>query len=545
MQYVRPILGVLRWEGVVLVGALGLAEISNLATQWFLGFIVLAAVLLVLAWARAAVENERARRFRGRAERVGVWIWGFLLVFTGTAIFWRFSTPWVSVVFAITYALVGAFHLRALYRGTSPMIAQFRLVIALSVAPILTAWILNSVLYAGWIRVVVAGPSSQQAQAHTERLATRALVADSWERGGGVRVAVTLSGGGYRASVVHAGLLSALDRAGLPVHYLSTVSGGSITGATYALGWPPGEFRDHLKRTRPGLPNDLANFVPLFKQLLIPSYGTGDTYAEHFDRVYFRGAGMEDTGPPVLILNATRYREGTREAFWPGRSNTGLIAREVAASGAFPVAFEPVRIGELAYMDGGVVENLGLAGLEQYFGDAVGDPEISRLVPGVLIISDVGVIPELPRSRQKPSVLEMAMHTQQVSYFAMHQWIYGHYTGGRYDWTGDSELDQPYEVEAGLLWPDLPPSERERTVQVFVLSATSPAERAHFEGQAALIEAVSSFQTLKELSPEEVDAAFWVGARLAEVYMPLICEAARAPECEEVDLAPTPPEGWD
>ncbi len=51
------------------------------------------------------------------------------------------------------------------------------------------------------------------------------------------------------------------------------------------------------------------------------------------------------------------------------------------------------------------------------------------------------------------------MHTQQVSYFAMHQWIYDHYTGGRYDGTGGAELDQPYEVEAGLLWPSLPPSE--------------------------------------------------------------------------------------
>jgi len=287
----------------------------------------------------------------------------------------------------------------------------------------------------------------------------------------------------------------------------------------------------------------MANFFPMFWQLLNPFYGTGDIYAKHFDRVYFRGAGMEDTGPPVLILNATRYRDGTREAFWPGRSSTGLIAREVAASAAFPVAFDPVRIGELDYMDGGVVDNLGVVGLKDYL-EAGDGPENSRPVPGVLIISDVGIIPELPKSRNKPSVPEMAIHTQQASYFAMHQWIYRLYSGGRYDPTGAAELDQPYEVEAGLLWPDLPLSELERTVQVFVLSPTSPAERARFEGQTALIEAVSSFQTLKELSPEEVDAAFWVGVRLAEFYLPLICAAAGGPECEEVDPTPAPPVPW-
>ena len=124
---------------------------------------------------------------------------------------------------------------------------------------------------------------------------------------------------------------------------------------------------------------------------------------------------------------------------------------------------------------------------------------------------------------------------------AMHQWIYSFYTGGRYDRTGSTTLQQPYPVKAGLLWPDLPASERQREIQVFVLSAASPAERVHFDGQEALLEAVSSLQTLKELSPDEVDAAFWVGARLAEVYMPQICKAAKAVQCNDVDLPAPPP----
>src|SRR5205807_425161 len=52
-------------------------------------------------------------------------------------------------------------------------------------------------------------------------------------------VAVTLSGGGYRAAVTEAGALWVLDQVELPIDLLSTVSGGSILGANYAMGLSP------------------------------------------------------------------------------------------------------------------------------------------------------------------------------------------------------------------------------------------------------------------------------------------------------------------
>jgi len=541
-RYLRPAVSVLRWEGIILLGALGFAIVSALVTRWFILFVFLAAVLLGLAWGRAFDESEKGQRFRRRAERAGLWVWALLLALVGVAIFWRFSTRLGSVIFALAYALVGVTHLVWLGWRTTPMARQFKQVVALSVTPVLGAWILNSTVYTGYTRVLgILGSISDDGRGHQERRRERARRAVAWESDGARPVAVALSGGGYRAAVVHAGLLWALDEAGVPIHYLSTVSGGSIVGATYALGWSPAEFRDHLKRSRPGLPNDLANFYPIFKQLVIPSYGSGDTYAAHFDRVYFHGGVLDDTGPPVLILNATRYSDGRREAFWPGHAPTDRLARMVAASGAFPVAFDPVRIADESYVDGGVVDNLGIAGLQHYFRDVAGEPDIAQRIPGVLIISDVSVIPKAPRSWRKPSVPQMAMQAQKASYFAMHQWIYSFYTAGQYDRKGTTAVQQPYAVKAGLLWPDLGPSEQEREVQVFVLSPASPAERSHFEGHEALLEAVSSLQTLEELTGDEVEAAFWVGARLAEVYMPRICAAARAARCPQVDLPPPPP----
>lgn len=58
------------------------------------------------------------------------------------------------------------------------------------------------------------------------------------------RVGVALSGGGYRAALVHAGALAALERLYIPATNLSTVSGGSIFGTYYALGGSATDFLD-------------------------------------------------------------------------------------------------------------------------------------------------------------------------------------------------------------------------------------------------------------------------------------------------------------
>jgi hypothetical protein len=306
------------------------------------------------------------------------------------------------------------------------------------------------------------------------------------------------------------------------------------------MGMSGDKFRDHLKNAKPGLPNDLINFYPVFAQLFVPGYGSGDTYANHFDRVFFQERQLEETGPPLLIVNTTNYGDGTRRAFRAETDGRLSLARVVAASGAFPVAFDPVPIQGEFYVDGGVVENLGVAGLQIYLESHASDENIGELIPKTLILSDAGLIPEAPPAWTKPSVLQMALRAQQTSYFAMHRWIYSFYTDGAYDRAGDGPLQQPFEVTAGRLWPGLPLELSMRTVDVFVLSPASPAERQRFAGDEALLDAVSDLDTLKELSPDEVDAAYWIGARLAQAYLPELCASAEI-ECSSVMLGGAPP----
>ena len=53
----------------------------------------------------------------------------------------------------------------------------------------------------------------------------------------GKRIGLALSGGGYRAAAYHIGALRALHKLGVldKVDVISSVSGGSITAASYAL----------------------------------------------------------------------------------------------------------------------------------------------------------------------------------------------------------------------------------------------------------------------------------------------------------------------
>ncbi|MHC5013599.1 MAG: hypothetical protein ACYTGM_03630, partial [Planctomycetota bacterium] len=88
-RYVRPAVSLLRWEGVILVGALGFGVVSAFATRWFILFVFLSAALLGLAWVRAFDEGDRGHKFRRRAQGLGLYVWGLLLLLVGLAIFWR------------------------------------------------------------------------------------------------------------------------------------------------------------------------------------------------------------------------------------------------------------------------------------------------------------------------------------------------------------------------------------------------------------------------------------------------------------------------
>jgi predicted acylesterase/phospholipase RssA len=118
-----------------------------------------------------------------------------------------------------------------------------------------------------------------------------------------VRIGLALSGGGYRAALLHAGVLHMIDSLGVPVSAISSVSGGSIVGAYYALGGDPADFLRAMVERRINLRRSLVHPWTVgrlvassrilgsdYSVLPLDDYNRTSVQADLLDRVLFRGA---------------------------------------------------------------------------------------------------------------------------------------------------------------------------------------------------------------------------------------------------------------
>ncbi len=229
-----------------------------------------------------------------------------------------------------------------------------------------------------------------------------------------LHVGVALSGGGYRAALMHAGVLDALEELRVNVTHISSVSGGAILASYYAIGGSPQQF---VKQTIVGGPRffrEASRFPTAFKWLCpedICGFTRTDLQAAILDHEFLNsvkaselGGVLRPSAAPLLMLNATdlnlaesvgmmalgvltrrlassqeRYpfaNEATPGTpintvdYWPRRAHPHdqPLSRLVAAAGAFPVALAPVVMPldghrDLRLVDGGVADNTGVTAL--------------------------------------------------------------------------------------------------------------------------------------------------------------------------------------
>jgi hypothetical protein len=393
----------LSWLALIpLLGLAALAAIIDIDTVWSAIFVALSLVLFlkrqhdILASAvgthhAPVVKAGPAQLPWARSARRGVWWLAALLTTVLFAVAFRLGSPRRAAIFAVCFGLASGLVLWRLHKANGVTGQAFKVVAGLTLGPIVTAWFVVSTAHVAFLMIEAARGWSH-VEEHTrfqQERERRTVALTAWKKSERPTVALALSGGGYRAAMTHAGVLWALDQAGIPVKALSTVSGGSIVGAAYALGWTPERFVERLCSGAPGLPNMLLNFYPFMANLVTP-WSSGDTYWLHFYLTFFHYHTLADTGPPDLIVNTTHYRRGQRVAFWRTDPPGGpRLAELVAASGAFPVAFDPVRIGGEYYMDGGIVENLGVEGLAQYL-------KPTQETPPLMLVSDLSASPKPP-----------------------------------------------------------------------------------------------------------------------------------------------------
>ena len=155
------------------------------------------------------------------------------------------------------------------------------------------------------------------------------------------RIGLALGGGAARG-FAHVGVIQVLEEAGLHPHYVAGTSAGSLVAALYASG----KNSQELRRVADSM--EEAEITDWMVPLLNRGALKGEALARYVN-TQVGGKSIEQMKIPLAIV-ATDLRNGEAVAF--RRGNTGSAVR---ASSAVPAVFQPVRIGEREYVDGGLV----------------------------------------------------------------------------------------------------------------------------------------------------------------------------------------------
>lgn len=230
-----------------------------------------------------------------------------------------------------------------------------------------------------------------------------------------IEIALTLSGGGYRASIFHIGVLSYLYHLRLSdgtrlldhITVMSTVSGGTITGMLYLLSLMgenevPQYFGDMYKKI---IDNNLANELlsNIEKNKNSSKLSVIKELGNVYDSVFFKGKRLKSLYDVIQnshihhyaayatdISNALPFRFQVANSIYGdvtiGNEAKGIdvakakefrLADILAASSCFPIAFEPINFPrdfkdypvndefaqsnmQTLLMDGGIIDNQGI-----------------------------------------------------------------------------------------------------------------------------------------------------------------------------------------
>ncbi len=219
---------------------------------------------------------------------------------------------------------------------------------------------------------------------------------------------LAMSGGGFRATLFHAGSLWRLNELGLlkSLGRISSVSGGSITNGVLALAWPKLDFdaQGVAKNFEALVVQPLRRFCSFdidtraIAKAVFPGQHAWDKLRDAYDEYLFHGAKLADLPEaPEFIFNATNLKTGRNFRFTkkyladyrlglldtaalPAPGNT--LSMAVTASSGFPPIFAPLSFttdpshwqkvegadlagnpeycSSMSLCDGGVYDNLGL-----------------------------------------------------------------------------------------------------------------------------------------------------------------------------------------
>ena len=154
-----------------------------------------------------------------------------------------------------------------------------------------------------------------------------------------VKVGIAL-GGGAAKGFAHIGVIKMLEANGIKPAVVSGTSAGSLVGALYASGMSPYDMQTKAVELDESRIRDISLFSGgLIKGQALQNYVNAQVQNKTFQQM---------RKPFVAV--ATRLDNGDRVLF-----SRGNVGQAVRASCSIPGVFEPVKIKNISYVDGGVV----------------------------------------------------------------------------------------------------------------------------------------------------------------------------------------------
>ena len=180
------------------------------------------------------------------------------------------------------------------------------------------------------------------------------------------KIAIVL-GAGASKGFAHIGVLKVLESNKIPVHMIVGTSAGSFVGSLYAYGYNAFQLQKMSFSIEKG---DILDIT-------IPDNGfiKGEKLEEYINEKV-KNTPIENLRIPFYSV-ATDLQNGHEVVF--GKGNTGTAVR---ASCSIPGIFNPVRISDRIYVDGGVVSPVAVEAAKRLGADIVIVVDISADIGG-------------------------------------------------------------------------------------------------------------------------------------------------------------------
>ncbi|MBL8262116.1 MAG: patatin-like phospholipase family protein [Xanthomonadaceae bacterium] len=191
-----------------------------------------------------------------------------------------------------------------------------------------------------------------------------------------IRLGIAL-GGGAAKGFAHIGVIKMLEANGFKPEVVSGTSAGSVVGALYASGMDAFQMQQHAV----ALDEASIRDVSLFSGGVLK----GQALQDYVNRTIGQRAFDKMKKPFAAV--ATQLATGQRTIFVRGN-----VGQAVRASCSVPGVFEPVKIGEALYVDGGLVSPVPVDAARQLGADFVIAVDISTRVTGKTPENLLGVV---------------------------------------------------------------------------------------------------------------------------------------------------------